>query len=299
MAMVLPNVKSLEQLLGEFAAVELRLRKLRQRSRVEYSNDVKGLIQHLKSRRVTRPHQLALPHLESYIHTLRSRGYSPLTLRRKVSSIKAFGRFLCRFGYSRSNVAQQLVPPERESPLPRVLTKAEYERLRQVASHNVRDAAIIELLLQTGITLSELMGLTVSDVELPDSRHAPGVLRIIKPGRYHRNRTLPLNWRASVRLRAYLGERKSSCPIVFLTIDGRPLRSRSLQKMVCKHLRLAGIEGASVNTLRTTFAAHLLRRGASLETVQKMMGHADRKTTARYLMLPELITRREVEDHSL
>ena len=69
--------------------------------------------------------------------------------------------------------------------------------------------------------------------------------------------------------------------------------------MVSRYLRLSGIDGASVNTLRTTFAAHLLRKGASLETVQKMMGYADKKTTARYLVLPELITRREVEDHSL
>lgn len=293
------SAKPLEQLLTEFAAVELRLRKLRQRSRVEYLNDVKGLIQYLRTQGMTHPQQLALPHLESYIQILRSRGYSPLTLRRKVSSIKAFGRFLSRFGYSLGNVAQQLVPPERPNRLPRVLTKAEYERLRQVASHNVRDSAIIELLLQTGITLSELIGLTVSDVELPDTRHAPGILRIIKPGRYHRNRTLPLNWKASARVRAYLGERKSSCAIVFLTRDGQPLRARSLQKMVSRYLRLAGIEGASVNTLRITFAAHLLRRGASLETAQKMLGHADKKTTARYLVLPEVITRREVEEHSL
>jgi site-specific recombinase XerD len=69
--------------------------------------------------------------------------------------------------------------------------------------------------------------------------------------------------------------------------------------MVYKYLRLADIEHASVNTLRTTFAAHLLRKGASLETVQKMLGHADKKTTARYLVLPELLTRWEVEDHSL
>ena len=293
------SVKPLEQLLTEFAAVELRLRKLRRRSRVEYSNDVKKLIQYLKSQGVTYPHQVALPHLESYIQVLRSRGYSPLTLRRKVSSIKAFGRFLSRFSHSRRNVAQNLVPPERPNRFPCVLTKAEYERLREVASHNVRDAAIIELLLQTGITLSELMGLTVSDVDLPDTRHAPDVLRIVKPGRYHRNRTLPLNWKASARLQAYLGERKSSCPIVFLTRDGQPLQARGLQKMISRYLCLAGIEGASDNTLRTTFAAHLLRRGASLETVQKMMGHADKKTTARYLVLPELITRREVEEHSL
>jgi integrase/recombinase XerD len=191
------------------------------------------------------------------------------------------------------------VPPEREIHLPQVLTRAEYERLRRVAAHNVRDAAIIELLLQTGITLSEVIGLTINDVELPENRYGPGTLRIVKPGLYYKNRTLPLNQRVSEKLQAYLRERKGHSPALFLTKDGQPLKPRSLQKMVYKYLRLADIEHASVNTLRTTFAAHLLRKGASLETVQKMLGHADKKTTARYLVLPELLTRWEVEDHSL
>ena len=297
--MALSSTQSLKQLLSEFVEVELRLRKLRQRSQTEYLNDIKGLIHYLEGPEVPHPWQLALTHLESYIQTLRGKGYSPLTLRRKVSSLKAFGRFLYRFGYTRSNIAHSLVPPEREIHLPQVLTKAEYERLRRVAAQNVRDAGIIELLLQTGITLSEIIGLTVNDVELPDNHYAPGILRIVKPGHYHRNRTLPLNTKAVEKFQAYLEKREGASPTLFLTKDGQPLKPRSLQKMVYKYLRLADIEHASVNTLRTTFAAHLLRKGASLETVQKMLGHADRKTTARYLVLPELIVRREVEDHSL
>ena len=79
------------------------------------------------------------------------RGYPGTTRRRKTSSIKSFFGFLKQYGYTNNNMAERLIPPEREHKEPRVLSKREYQALLRACSHDIRDAAIIELLLQTGI----------------------------------------------------------------------------------------------------------------------------------------------------
>lgn len=96
------------------------------------------------------------------------RGYEPSTRRRKTYAIKTFFTFLHQQGITLTNVADRTIPPSLKKQEPRFLSEDEYKRVLRVCSHNARDAAIIEVLLQTGMRLSELAGRKTTDIELPN-----------------------------------------------------------------------------------------------------------------------------------
>ncbi len=162
-----------------------------------------------------------------------------------------------------------LIPPEREYHQPRYLTEREYKALLDACRHETRDAAIIELLLQTGMRLCELAGLKLTDVQLParisKEPEGAGCVRILGKGR--RERTVTLNWKACKAVRAYLTVRPKDAPDqhLFLTKFRLGISARSIERLVEKHLREAGIHDASVHTLRHTFGTTL---GQAANTAQ-------------------------------
>src|SRR5260221_656890 len=117
--------------------------------------------------------------------------------------------FLAATGVISHNPTQQLIPPEREHKEPRFLTKQEYQALLRACSHETRDAAIIELILQTGIRLSEVARLTIHDIELPlrINRDPVNTGSIFLPGKGRKERSLPLNYKVCRSLKAWLAIR--------------------------------------------------------------------------------------------
>src|SRR5207237_1004644 len=128
------------------------------------------------------------------------------TRRRKVASIRSFFGFQHDAGVIPDDPARKLIPPARERLQPRVLTETEYKHLQLACAHETRDAAIIELLLQTGIRLSELARLTLQNVELPAkiNREEGNVGSVYVYGKGRKDRTITLNWKVCKAIKAYL-----------------------------------------------------------------------------------------------
>ena len=250
----------------------------------------------------TKPDDVSLNDLEAYLADLDRRGYAGTSRRQKTYAIKSFFAFLKQYGYVDHSVVQSLIPPKVEVKEPRVLSEQEYQALLRACSHEVRDAAIVELLLQTGIRLSELAKLSLDDVELPAriSRDPDNTGRLHVVGKGSKSRTIPLNYKACKALKAWLKTR----PDVdhnhhFVTKFLTPVSPRAFQYVVKKYLDEAGIKGASVHTLRHTFATHHVAKGTDLRTVQEALGHRDLKTTSIYVQLARDVMRRELQEHAL
>ena len=224
------------------------------------------------------------------------------TRARKVASIKSLFGFLYRSGYAKNDLGESLIPPRTEQKEPRFLNKREYEALLRACSHHPRDSALIELLLQTGLRLSEVAHLTLSDVELPGriGRDADTMGRIHILGKGRKDRWLPLNFKACRALKTWIRSRPNvDIGALFVTKFGTALQPRAIQHAVKKYMREAGIKNASVHTLRHTFATHHVAQGTSLRTVQEVLGHADLKTTSIYIQLAQEAVKRDLQEHAL
>ena len=202
-------VETLQQGLSFFENVGMPARGLAARTRVEYTNDLTGLIEFLAKRGIARLEQVSLQDLENYQAEMDRRGYAASTRERKTYAIKSFFRFLHHHGMIATNVASKLIPPRPKKPEPRFLSEDEYQRLLRACSHNPRDAAVIEVLLQTGMRLSELARLTIYDVEIPKRINREpdntGTVRVKRKG--GKVDTIPLNYKACQALAAWLSVR--------------------------------------------------------------------------------------------
>jgi site-specific recombinase XerD len=273
---------TLRKALDDYKNIYMPYRNFAERTRVEYSNDLEDLVRFLEKFGVGKVGNLKLAQIERYLAELEIRGYAGATRKRKTVTIRSFLKFLYQDRYIVSNIAKLVIPPFIDNKLPAFLTEAEYNRLRNACASNARDAAIVELLLQTGIRLSELTRLTIDDIELYD---AGGEIRI-RGGRGKEDRTLPLNTKANQALSAYLGQRPgTNSHFLLLNRFGEPLGDRGVQKMLKKYLVRAGLDRASVHTLRHTFGVQHIAKGASLKTIQDVMGHKDPRSTAIYVSL--------------
>lgn len=274
-----------------------------ERSKREYTDDVADLVQWLTTRcHIRAVTAVQRTHLTAFLAHCVTRGHASSTRRRSVAAIRSFFAFLVQERILSSSPAADLLPPERETRPPRVLTEAEYTRLRAAAADSARDSAIIELVLQTGLRLSEIARLTLSDVIMPilhTSSPLPiGHIRIA--GRGHRSRTITLNIRACEALMAYLPERDAAdSPALFLTKFGKGIGPRGIENVVAKHCKEVGITGASVHSLRHTMAVQMIKRGATPAVVGKALGHASSETTSIYVELARALMDEELQRAAL
>ena len=268
------TVETLSQVLILYKRLGMQMSSKAKKTRVEYENDVTDLVSFLTKSGITRVDQVTLTHLKVYQVDLEWRGYKASTRNPKTYAIKDFFGFLHAYAVTRVDISSELIPPVVERGEPRFLSETEYTRLLTAAQDNVRDAAIIELFLQTGLRLSELVDLSVRDVTLAapaTPEHAStGTLRIKRGGRQV---TIPLNHKAQNALRKWLATRE---PIqdtaLFLTAVKKPMGKRAVQLMLEKYLKEAEIAGASVQTLRHTMAVHHLSKGTPLKTLAEILG---------------------------
>lgn len=284
---------TLQQALVEFKTVYMPARNLAARTREEYANDLKDFIGFMEKGGVTRAGNTSTLYVDRYLAKLDELGYTGSTRKRKAITIRSFLFFLFRNGYVGHDISQQVILPFAEQPIPRVLTQSEYQRLLQACANNIRDKAIITLLLQTGIRLSELTRLSLSDIHIPESINIIG-------SNSRKGRTIPLNSKVCEALQAYFMTRQASeCPSLFLNKFGRPLGERGVQKIIIQYFRKASIIGASVHSLRHTFAVQHISKGTSLKTIQKIMGHQDIRTTEEYILLANKMAKKELEENAL
>jgi integrase/recombinase XerD len=292
-----------QQALEEYKTVYMPARNLAARTRIEYAHDLEGFIGFLEKSYINRVGELQTAHIDRYLADLDSQGQSGATRKRKAITIRSFLDFLFRNDHLSNDLASRVILPFQEQTTPRILTQTEYTRLLEACSLNPRDFAIISLLLQTGMRLSELTNLRTFDFELlqaiDSELGSTGTIRIIKGGG-RKSRNLPLNSKANRAVLAYLNIRPSvQTDFVFLNRLNKPLGPRGVEKVLLKYMRLAGIKGALVHSLRHTFTAHHVAKGTSLETIQEVMGHKDIRTTEAYIPIARQLKQKEIQENAL
>lgn len=272
------------------------------RTREEYSRDLRQLAAFLSKRGVNRIGAVHRGHLGQWLADQERRELKASTRRRKAYAAKTFFRHLAEHAVIEDDPAAGLRPPKQRPREPRYLSRDEYQRLLRACSHHPRDAAIIEVLLQTGMRLAELVGLHLGDVELParatQDPENVGIARVTRKG--GKRVTIPLNYKACRAVTAWLKVRPEVEEVaLFLNKYRRPLSRRAVQRAVGKYLEEAGIEDASVHSLRHTMATHHVAAGTDLKTLQETLGHADLATTAMYVQLAKQAQRRALQEHAL
>ncbi len=221
----------------------------------------------------------------SYLLHLQKSGKASSTVSRTLASLRSFYVYLQRCGYVQNNPTSNLEAPHVEKKMPQILTGAEVEWLlnqpSDVDNKGMRDKAMLELLYATGIRVSELINLNISDVNM--------TMSFIRCRGGKKERIIPMGAAAHSALEKYLSDarpymiRTETETALFVNMSGQRLSRQGFWKLI-KHYRTeAGIQAEiTPHTLRHSFAAHLLENGADLQSIQEMMGHADISSTQLY-----------------
>ena len=218
---------------------------------------------------------------------------SGVTRVRKLAAIRKFFAFLEENKILQANPANTVKGARREEKEPNILYKEQYKALLYEASDNLRDYAIIQTFLQTGIRLSELVHLHVDDVDLEHR------LLTVRQGKGKKDRQIPLVDEAVKALRNYARYRNTELilddDMFFLAKNGTSMNVSTVKYLVAKYVKKAGIrKQVSVHTLRHTFGAHKADKQMSLATLQTLMGHKKKETTLKYIHLAKTNLRQEM-----
>lgn len=221
--------------------------------------------------------------IRSYLASLHARKLKKTTISRKLAAIRSFFKFLHREGYVKKNPAKLVSTPKVPRSLPKFLTIDEIFSLLDTPEGETfrvcRDRAMLELLYSSGIRVSELTSLDISDLDLRES-----LIRV--KGKGMKERIVPVGSKALESIQEYLPERLSlrkKSSALFLNNRGGRLTQRSVRRIVLHYSRMIRLKGElSPHTLRHTFATHLLHEGADLRVIQELLGHASLSTTQKY-----------------
>ena len=230
-------------------------------------------------------------HVVDFLGTLYRRNLDSRSVARHLVTIRHFFRFSLTEGVINDDPAANIESPKFRQSLPEFLSVDEVDRLLRQPDANdtvgIRDKAMIELMYSTGLRVSELCGLRVSDLQMD-----PGCLRCI--GKGNKERLVPVGHKALEAVQSYLREARKelsrgvTSPYLFLNQKGHKLNRIAFWKILGEYGRKAGLRKAlTPHMLRHSFATHLLDRGADLRSVQMMLGHSDISTTQIYTHVVE------------
>jgi integrase/recombinase XerD len=253
---------------------------------VAYQRDLTRLAEFVRSKGIDGPRDISTPILREFIFLLKDLGLSGATIRRTISGVRTWFRFLAAEGLVDRDPSDRLETPKRWRTLPEVLSIPEVERLLEAPRVEEplawRDRTLLELAYGAGLRVSELCDLGIADVMLAD-----GLVRAFGKGR--KERLVPVGRAVASAVSVYLHtirptlDHGESQGRLLLNARGAPLSRVGAWGIVKKRAAQAGIEKrVTPHTLRHSFATHLLEGGADLRAVQEMLGHADLSTTQIY-----------------
>jgi len=257
-----------------------------------YKNDLTQLADYVKSQGSTSSSgfsesRLNPETLAGYLHNLRGRRYTPSTVARKIASAKSFLKFMVDRGKLRSDLAPNLASPQVSKPLPKPLSVSEVRRvLSEPAKHSTvdakRDKTMLELLYATGLRASELMSLNTRDIDTKRN-----TVRCLGSG--SKTRIVPIDSPVARLVKEYidvvrpelLSDEKEVA--LFLNRRGDRLTRQGFWQIVQGYADKVELSGkVTPRSLRHSFAAHKLKSGADLQSVQELLGHAHISTTRAY-----------------
>jgi integrase/recombinase XerD len=256
------------------------------RTNEAYMHDLARFAMFCHIKGATSPEGASAKILREYVYHLKDLGLSSSSIRRNVSAVRSYFRFMVGEGELVRDPSERLEAPKRWRTLPEVLTVDEAERLISAPSLDeplaFRDRAMLELAYGAGLRVSEWISLSTKDVLMEDH-----LVRVF--GKGSKERLVPIGRKAIGAVAIYLRELRPKLEkgqgkgVLFLNARGEPLSRMGAWKILRKYVDMAGItKPVSPHTLRHSFATHLLEGGADLRAVQEMLGHADISTTQIY-----------------
>jgi integrase/recombinase XerC len=243
----------------------------------------KDLRQFAGSTGTVHPREVTIVIIRAFLADLVSHGISKRSLARKLSTIRAFFKYLADSHVVESSPAEAIRTPRFRRRLPNFLDVEQAKKIVEAPAAeksqlSMRDVAILELIYSSGMRVSELVSLDKGEIDLYS-----GVVRII--GKGSKERLVPIGSYARAALEKYLRTRKAAVRerALFVNRFGRRLTARSVRRVVAKYAALLGLSGkVSPHTLRHSFATHMLDAGCDLRTLQEMLGHSSLSTTQVY-----------------
>ncbi|HSH02412.1 MAG TPA: site-specific tyrosine recombinase/integron integrase [Anaerolineae bacterium] len=227
-----------------------------------------------------------------YVQGITAKKYASSTIARKVAAIKSFFGFLNAHGHITADPSTDVDSPKIKKRLPKTLSTEEVESLLAApkdgdSPKNLRDIALLQLLYATGLRVTELVSITVADIDLP-KKH------LYCDPETSNERILPLDNQTVQVLTTYLHNgrphltKKPDATPLFLNHRGQQLTRQGLWLIIKNYAKRANIKSkVTPHTLRHSFAAHKLNNGSELEDIQKLLGHANISTTQIYAQLAE------------
>jgi integrase/recombinase XerD len=275
----------MEQIIDQFMSYLHNIKKTSSNTELSYKRDLAKFGAFLLEKGIKDVRGITKEDLETYVVYLRDNKFAVATISRNIAAIKAFFHYMCKEGIVDEDISDTLKAPKIEKKVPEIMSMEEVVKLLEQPSGDspkeIRDKAMLELLYATGIRVTELISLKVSDVNLP--------MGFIVCRDAHKERIIPFGNEAKKALMRYNSEVRESMvldsdsDILFTNCSGKPMSRQGFWKLIKYYAKKAGITAdITPHTLRHSFAAHLVENGADLRSVQEMLGHSDISTTQIY-----------------
>ena len=243
-----------------------------------YRSDLEQMLSFLTKNSIATPEQVKTKDLDTFRDVLLAQKFTPKSVSRKLNAVKTFFRWMVENNYLASDLSKSVSHPKVENSLPKFLTPIEYRALRDVVKSDSRISAMIELILQLGIRISEVANIKIKDLSENSLR--------IEGYATQPERIIPLNKPAKDALDKYIADRpKIDSEYIFISKTGKPLAVRNIRASVDRFIQKAELPKYSVNDLRTTFIIENIKNGVDLILISQVSGHKRLSTTERYLSL--------------
>lgn len=250
-----------------------------------YNIDIKEFYGFLKKENITNIQMTDYKILRKYLNVLTDNKYASKTISRKLSTLRTFFKYLQKKGIIEDNPMVLISNPKEEKKLPKSLNYDEIEKILNIPNHatilGLRNACILELLYATGIRVSELVNLKISDIDFSSKK-----IKIL--GKGNKERIVLFGSKCEILLKDYFKNSRnklnvSDSPYLFLNRFGEKITVRGVENVIDKIEKEACLKfSISPHVFRHTFATHLLDNGADLNSVQELLGHENLNTTAIY-----------------
>lgn len=278
----------MEKEIGAFITYLHNVKNTSGNTEMSYRRDLEKVSHFMESRGIHETKDVKAQDLADYVKFLEDSKFAAATVSRNIASLKAFYHYLVQEGLVEEDISDKLKAPKIEKKAPEIMTPDEVVRLLEQPSGDspkeIRDKAMLELLYATGIRVTELITLRLSDVNMQMS--------FILCRDRNKERIIPFGAAAKNALARYLDgtreemlENKKS-EVLFANCSGQPMSRQGFWKLIKHYAKKADIQAdITPHTLRHSFAAHLVENGADLRSVQEMLGHSDISTTQIYANL--------------
>lgn len=271
--------------IDQFISYLHNVKKTSTNTELSYKRDLKKFELYLESKGITDISNVREQDLKDYIGHMNDNDFKPATISRNIASIKALFHFVSSERSDFSDISDKLKAPKIEKKAPDVMSTLEVNKLLEQpvgdGPKEVRDKAMLELLYATGIRVSELISLELSDINLQ--------MNCISCRDAKKERIVPFGQTAHDAVVRYLENGREAlvegadCSSLFVNCSGSSMSRQGFWKLIKYYTKKAGIEtDITPHTLRHSFAAHLVENGADLKSVQEMLGHSDISTTQIY-----------------